>query len=312
MEKKIDIAKILKDCPRGMELDCTIYDGVTLDSVVFESDCHYDGKNNYPIKITTKNGFSTRLTKYGQNVDIEEAKCMIFPKGKTTWEGFVPPCKFKDGDVIVDKYGAVAIYKRVHSSYEKPYVDFYCGITSKNRNLFIKDSDSLQHCGEIDSIRFATEEEKEELFNIISERGYKWDPETKTLETLIKPKFKVGDRIKHIVGREEFATIKSVEELHYNLDSKVGTSSFSISLQREWELAPNKFDINALKPFDKVLVRCSSIEKWRIQFFEKYDKTYRHPFVCMEHSKYKQCIPYNGNEHLLDNTDECSEYYKTW
>ena len=25
-----------------------------------------------------------------------------------------------------------------------------------------------------------------------------------------------------------------------------------------------------------------------------------------------QCIPYEGNEHLLGKTDDCDEYYKTW
>ena len=46
------------------------------------------------------------------------SKCVIFPKGKTTWEGFVPPCKFKDGDVIYVKSKSilntelVGIYKK--------------------------------------------------------------------------------------------------------------------------------------------------------------------------------------------------------
>ena len=90
--KRINIAELLKDCPKGMELDCTMYDNVTLDRV--------DIDDTYAIRITTKGGFSTRLTRYGQNVYIEDAKCVIFPKGKTTWEGFVLPCKFKDGDII--------------------------------------------------------------------------------------------------------------------------------------------------------------------------------------------------------------------
>lgn len=88
--EKINIAEILKNCPKGMELDCTIYDNVKLNSVV--------DKTNYPIKIDTKCGFSTRLTKYGQNVDSKDAKCVIFPKGKTTWEGFRRP--FKVGDRV--------------------------------------------------------------------------------------------------------------------------------------------------------------------------------------------------------------------
>lgn len=37
----------------------------------------------------------------GQYSDEEDYKCVIYPKGKTTWKGFKPPCKFKDGDVLV-------------------------------------------------------------------------------------------------------------------------------------------------------------------------------------------------------------------
>ena len=182
--EKINIAELLKDCPIGMELDCTMYDSVEFMEVDTESDT---------IILRVGNKFIRRLNKYGQDDIVDYAKCVIFPKGKTTWEGFVPPLiEFKDGDVIVDKYGAVAIYKRVHSSYEEPYVDFHCGITSEDRSLYIKDSNSLQHCGKIDSIRFATEEEKQELFQAIKDKGYHWNPETKTLE-VIQPKFKDGD-----------------------------------------------------------------------------------------------------------------------
>lgn len=175
--ERINVAQLVKDCPKGMELDCMIYDGAEFMEVDTESDT---------IILRVGNKFIRRLNKYGQDDNVDCAKCVIFPKGKTTWEGFVPPCQFKDGDVIVDKYGAVAIYKRVHSSYEEPYVDFHCGITSEYRSFFVKDSDSLQHCGKIDSIRLATEEEKQELFKSIEDHGYKWNPEYKTLEKLKK------------------------------------------------------------------------------------------------------------------------------
>ena len=26
----------------------------------------------------------------------------------------------------------------------------------------------------------------------------------------------------------------------------------------------------------------------------------------------RYCIPYEGNEHLLGNTDDCDDFYKTW
>jgi hypothetical protein len=29
-------------------------------------------------------------------------------------------------------------------------------------------------------------------------------------------------------------------------------------------------------------------------------------------AEYKQCIPYEGNEHLLGTTNDCDNFYKTW
>lgn len=205
--EKINIAELLKYCPKGMELDCLTWDNVSFEEV--KNDRIIIRRNN---KMPVFDNLVV-LNKYGRVTDYEDEKCRIFPKGKTTWEGFVaplPPCQFKDGDVIVDKYGAVAIYKRVHNFYEASYVDFHCGITSKNRSFFIKDSDSLQHCGEIESIRLATEEEKQELLQAIKDNGYRWDAETKTLDKL--PELKEGDIVNIIFG--DYNVIGILKKLH--------------------------------------------------------------------------------------------------
>ena len=41
--EKINVAELLKDCPKGMELDCTLWDNVVFD--------HIDMKSDYPIHI---------------------------------------------------------------------------------------------------------------------------------------------------------------------------------------------------------------------------------------------------------------------
>ena len=58
-----------------------------------------------------------------------------------------------------------------------------------------------------------------------------------------------------------------------------------------------------LKPFDKVLTRDNAEQKWSINIFSRYDYE-KAPFifVCLL-SAYKQCVPYNGNEHLLNTKD---------
>lgn len=100
--EKINILELLKDCPAGMELDCLLYDGVIFEEI--EDDIEY------PISIRTKEGETWNLTSTGCWDDSPSAKCVIFPKGKTTWEGFVPPCKFKGGDWITDGVSKCQIY----------------------------------------------------------------------------------------------------------------------------------------------------------------------------------------------------------
>ena len=93
MEQKINIAELLKDCPTGMELDCAMYEDVHFDYV--------DGLNNIRCYIQQKfNKTSVVFHQDGTPNSHIKSKCVIFPKGKTTWEGFVPPCKFKDGDMF--------------------------------------------------------------------------------------------------------------------------------------------------------------------------------------------------------------------
>lgn len=81
--------------------------------------------------------------------------------------------------------------------------------------------------------------------------------------------------------------------------------------QDDWELVPNKFNVNTLKPFDKVLVRDCNTDKWNIDFFAYYGARGNEDYQCMTFVK-NQCIPYEGNEHLLGTTDNCDKFYKTW
>ena len=55
------------------------------------------------------------------------------------------------------------------------------------------------------------------------------------------------------------------------------------------------------KPFDRVLVRDDDDEKWTASFFSHTGSPV-YPYYCT-YSCYKQCIPYEGNEHLIGTTD---------
>ena len=97
MENKTNIAELLKDCPRGMELDCTMYENLYFDYI---SNSEYS--KIYPIRCYTEDDMKAKypitFTLYGRPSQHDSAKCVIFPKGKTTWEGFHKP--FEDGDIV--------------------------------------------------------------------------------------------------------------------------------------------------------------------------------------------------------------------
>lgn len=69
---------------------------------------------------------------------------------------------------------------------------------------------------------------------------------------------------------------------------------------RDW----NKFNLptNTLKPFDKVLCRLFSSDKWNCDYFSHYNENGLHHYYCIG-GHYKYCIPYEGNEHLLNTTN---------
>ena len=75
----------------------------------------------------------------------------------------------------------------------------------------------------------------------------------------------------------------------------------------------DKFDINTLHPFDRVLVRDFLNEDWMADFFERIDENDVHYNANCVTSHWIQCIPYNEEtKHLLGTIDDCPEYYKWW
>ena len=281
--EKINIAKLLKDCPKGMELDCSLYDNVTLVQVKEGYD--------YPIVIETPNG-QMLLSKYGCFSKNELAKCIIFPKGETNWEGF--QCPFKDGDIVISNHGDIHISKDNSSS--------YC---CKRQNYF-----DATITTQVKFDRLATEEEKQKLFDAIKDNGYKWNAETKTLEKLVKPMFKVGDRIKSILS-SSYYTVVDIKNDQYFIKSDTEKYPYQVSFSNEinYKLVPDKFDITTLIPFEsRVLMRSSNAREWVGTIYSHYNNNYF--FGCG--MMCQQCIPYEGNEHLLGTTNDCDDFYKTW
>lgn len=189
----INIAEILKDCPKGTKLyspicgNCKllkIYNGLGLD-VINDADevfnFSYDGRYNL-------NG-----------------ECCIFPsKDKRDWNTFRP---FKDGDIIAkDEFIVIFSHsKQSEVKVKEQIVYYHCYLRGSSYFKPTKDCG----VGYISDFRFATDEEKQKLFDVIKAFGYKWNSETKTLEKLIVPKFKDGDKIKE--KNERFPSTRTID-----------------------------------------------------------------------------------------------------
>lgn len=83
--------------------------------------------------------------------------------------------------------------------------------------------------------------------------------------------------------------------------------------QRDWSkfvVPVEKFDINTLAPFDRVLVRKSEDERWQVDFFGCWDGI---NCTCTAGCDWDCCIPYNDDTaKLLGTNCDCGNFYKWW
>lgn len=89
MNNKIDIAEILKDCPKRTKLYSPLFGDVTLEEV--------DSTWAATVKIRYKPNSFTNFFKTGLYYNYEGAECLLFPSSEMRdWTKF-----FKRGDVII-------------------------------------------------------------------------------------------------------------------------------------------------------------------------------------------------------------------
>lgn len=141
MENKINIAEILKDCPKGVKLYSLIYGEVELSLID-------DTNDNYPICIKTNLGGLVNFTKDGRYaIRYPTAECLLFPSSEMRdWTKF-----FKRGDVVYSKSGKIcAIFEGwVNDDYTEfnTTINFYVDDASYGKeeicytNCFVKASD---------------------------------------------------------------------------------------------------------------------------------------------------------------------------
>lgn len=164
--------------------------------------------------------------------------------------------KFKDGDVIANNTYIVIFHKldKITNGIRNDVVYYHCWYHKEDNNSKFKIDFGI---GYESNFRLATEEEKQKLFQTIKDNGYRWNPESKTLEKLVTPKFKVGDRVKSIYNNNQYDIVR-LTDTHYTLVEVENKFKYTepIIEDKNWKLIPNKFDITTLVPFEsRFLVR---------------------------------------------------------
>lgn len=174
----MNIANILKYCPKGTKLYTTVYGEVTLNKVSLE-------KRDYPINVVKKEGGEEYFTKEGY-LYKDCGECILFPSEKQRdWNKFRIPVN--KGDFIVTKDNLPYIVDK----YEGNRVKIICGIHESK--AFLDASSSTWYI--IKDYIPAPLNVKLELLDIIKANGFIWNANTLQLEKIEKVKFKPFDRV---------------------------------------------------------------------------------------------------------------------
>lgn len=276
-----------------------------------------------------------------RKVSDDEAKTYIntiekFLGGKLnreTLEIEKPQPEFKDGDIVMSDSGTIVLVRGI-SSTRKIYYHAYM----RNEYIYINQVEG-EFFSRISRIkRFATDSEKQQLFDALAKEGKAWDAEKKQIVDL-KPAFEIG---KLYVFREEdedgeltiigelIAKNESEDTLTFGNQYEIETEKFvtdqtfdlRISVNKELrEATENEVELlnkhyaiwkkekearkqPVFKPFDKVLVRCEKKIKWLPAFFVRDrgdDFAARYNVLPLHSGKaadFTQCIPYEGHENF--------------
>lgn len=336
MDAKINIAKILKDKPQGTKL----YSSACGKCELKEADDKSFKVSFYSSKFGFMNGGEGIFDKNGNLYD--DGECIVFPsKEMRDWSKFA----WKKGDVLVSNDGKCkVIFERFDDDTYTSFVGkYYVECYGKNDEL--QDYEE-EHYGDTVNYTKESEEAAQTYINTIEERlGGKLNMETLEIDKT-QPEFKDGDIVCISgMGYLVYGIVKNIDnsskKLEYYVLNDMSTLKFEDWLSFEdkhiqpitetqqiilfdalakkgkvWDA--EKKEVVGLKPkvgfkpFDKVLVRNTDTEEWFPGFFEKFDSTWKHPYHIMNRRSmtdfaFKQCIPYDGNEHLLGTTKDVED-----
>lgn len=322
MEAKINISEILKDKPVGLKFYSNTFgyisfNGVHKDKVYFFS----EDTNAHSVKPNGKM--------------YDGGECIIFPsKEMRDWEKF----SWKKGDVLVmdgfrvvfdkwvgddyTRFNAVHLITSSGVYFNKPSQNRYSPISHFTTKYWRKMTDA---------------ETKIYMNSLEMECGGKLN--LTTLEIEKQPEFKDGDiAFANYGNRQNVFIVSDKTDLSEGYSSFISLDLSSLTLSmgyrtcffkknlcklrlatdsekqqlfealakenKVWDAEKKQIvDLKPkveLKPFDKVLVRDSQSDKWRVNLFGYIDKDEYYHCVF---ANWVYCIPYIGNESLLGTTN---------
>ena len=107
MEKKINVAELLKDCPKGTKLYSPLC-----------GECYFDRLNMGTIICIKQNTQEITFTSEGYYMlpVFDDSEPVLFPsKDQRDWSKFQRP--FKDGDIAISNRGDIHLLRTEDSSY---------------------------------------------------------------------------------------------------------------------------------------------------------------------------------------------------
>lgn len=302
----MNISEILKYCPKGTKLYSTAFGEVELISIY-----------SLAGTILVQNINNTHFTFYNNGSYILNGECILFPsKNQRDWNKFRLPVK--KGDIMMFNNRAFIISNEYADAFNGAFHKYIWGIDADG-TFKVSQSDNYW------TSEFyipASEEAKKELFDKMAEAGYRWNADTLELEK-IKPRFKEGDILVMKddntlflftgVIKDGIAQVCCLLADGTSVDCGVSISSlklasiternkFHSALVREgykYDKWQHKLIKQEFKPFDKVLVRDIDTDFWKADIYLGYMKNNSCPYRCTK-ANYGRCIPYEGNEYLLD------------
>lgn len=311
MEEKINIAEILKDKLENTKLYSPLF-----------GDVYFYYVGNDLIKVKHHGGRIAVLFDNGRYYDYPESELLLFPsKEMRDWSKFA----WKKGDVLINSCGFQCIFKEWASD---DYTKFNgCYSCSRDGYEDVSNAETAKFAKLDHNIAYGYVREIERKL------GGKLNLETLELER--QPEFQDGDIAFADYGnRQDVFIVSGITGLSEGYSSFISLDLSSLTLSmgyrtcffkknlcklrlatdsekkqlfsalekesKAWD-AENKMVVDLkpkveLKPFDKVLVRDSKLDKWRANLFGYISKD---GYYCCVYANWVYCIPYKGNEHML-------------